>query len=63
MEYLGDIVDPFLLERVPAQVDVACEILHRKNLGKDCSRDLEVGTGNGDDDTRRTRCVPYFIVL
>jgi len=63
MEYLGSVVDLFLLERIPALVDVVREILHSKDLDEDCSRDLEIGAGNRDDDTWRTRRVPYFIVL
>jgi hypothetical protein len=65
IEYLGNIVDLLRLEGFPLEV---WGILHGKDLDEGCSacsRDMEVGTGNrdDDDDTRRTRRVPYFIVL
>ena len=51
------------LGRISAQVDVVREILDSKDLDEDCSRDLDIGTSNGDDDTRTARRVSYFIIL
>jgi hypothetical protein len=63
IENLGDIVDLFLRIRIPAQVDVVGELLHGENIDEDGSGDLDIGTGNRNDDARAARYVPYLIVL
>ena len=63
IEYLGNIINLFLRIRIPAQVDVAGELLHGENLNKDCSGDLDIGTSDRDDDARAARYVPYLIIL
>ena len=63
IENLGDIVDLFRRIRIPAQVNVVCELLHGENLCEDGSGDLDIGTGDRYDDARAARRVPYLIVL
>jgi len=63
MEKFRDMVDLLRIVRIPAQVDVVSETLDSENVGEDCSRDLEKGTSDRDDDARTTRDVPDLIVI
>ncbi len=48
IESLGNTIDLLRLVRIPAQVDIVCEILDSEHIDEDCSRDLEK---DRDDDT------------
>lgn len=63
MENLGDMLDLLPLIRIPAQENIVSETLDNEHVGEDCSRDLEIGTRDRDDDTRTTRDVPDLLVL